>query len=65
MALWESLHSLLCLFLGKVLYYNFPDVTGMEIHFLVLLSDTVIHLQFVKNLCVKDFFWGTIGLWSE
>ena len=42
-----------CVFLGKVLFYIFFEVTGIHLHFLVRLADTIFYPQFVKQ---RPFF---------
>ena len=53
MALWESVHSSLCIFFREIaVLYFFPNCRYAQT-FLLLLSDTVIHLQSVKQ---RPFF---------
>ena len=53
MALWESVHSSLCIFFREIaVLYFFPNYRYAQT-FLLLLSDTVIHLHSVKQ---RPFF---------
>ena len=53
MALWESVHSSLCIFCREIAVLCFFPNYRYAQRFLVLLSDTVIHLQSVKQ---RPFF---------
>ena len=56
-ALWQFLRSLVSVFRESAVLYFF-QVTAMHIH--ILLSDTVIHLQFVKQSPIFSFASNTL-----
>ena len=65
MALWESVHSSLCIFFREIaVLYFFPNYRYAQT-FLVLLSDTVIHLQFVRQRPFFGFAPNILTWWQH
>ena len=65
MALWEFVHSLLCLLFREIaVLYFFPNHRYAQT-FSVLLSDNVIHLQFVKQRPFFGFVPNILTWWQH
>ena len=64
-AFWGSFHSSLWQFFGESAVLYFFEVTGMHLNVLVLLSDTVIYLQLLKQRQFLSFVPNILTWWQH